>query len=91
MSDIDRLRSTMRNKQAILSGLHDQLRDHQRRLDQVRANRSRAGEHYDALLRQQEADRQISDHQGSIGSMEREIRRVSNEISGLENEIRSRR
>lgn len=91
MSERDRLQRKIRDLESIEQGLNSNISEYRGRIIRAQRDRADAGRHLDALLRQQDADRQIRDLESSIRSAQNEIGRVRNQIRGLESEIRSLR
>ena len=84
----DRIRAQLRDVQSRERELGNNIRDHEQRISRLQSERSRASAHWDALLRQQDIDRQIADLQRGKQALERELSRTRNEIRGLESALR---
>ena len=84
----DRIWVQLRDLQSRERELNNSIRENEQRITRLQSERSRAGAHWDAQLRQQDIDRQIANLQRGKQALERELGRARNEIRGLESALR---
>ncbi len=89
MSEIARLKARLSQLQSLRSAIQQNISGYQAGINKAHADLASAGCHTDAYERQQRAQRTIKDLQSSVASAEQEIRRIDNQIRGIELEIRS--